>query len=79
MKVPSHFPNIIPEIISRGEPNPNKDIQIIQNKKKSKDLGKEFYQKYCRDLFVVVYNMKNHSILSIQRKRRLDTGKKIRL
>ena len=33
IKVPNHFPNMMPDIISRGDPNPSKDIQIIQNKK----------------------------------------------
>ena len=36
IKVPIHFPNKIPEISKRGDPNPNKDTQIKQKKKNMK-------------------------------------------
>ena len=33
IKVPIHWPKKIPEIIIRGEPNPSKATQTIENKK----------------------------------------------
>ena len=38
IKVPTHFPNKTPETSSRGDPNPNKDIQTKQNKKNIRRL-----------------------------------------
>ena len=34
INVPIHFPNKIPDIISNGDANPNKTIQIIENIRK---------------------------------------------
>ena len=31
IKVPTHLPNKIPEIINRGDPNPSNVTQIIEN------------------------------------------------
>ena len=42
MKVPIHFPNKIPEMIKSGDPKPNKDIHIKQNKKKNNRFKKRF-------------------------------------
>ena len=33
IKVPTHLPNKIPEIINRGDPNPSNVTQITENKK----------------------------------------------
>ena len=38
MKVPTHFPNKIPETINIGEPNPRSITQIIANKENRNKL-----------------------------------------
>ena len=42
INVPIHFPNIIPDKISKGEPKPQRTTQIIENMKKRNRLNTKF-------------------------------------
>ena len=46
MKVPSHFPNKIPDRSNNGDPKPKRTIQIIENMKNKNKLNIIFFPKF---------------------------------